>query len=212
MRTLGIALLAVGLVAVPAPARVPERDVVQEQTGKLCGFASTTDPSSPSVQTGVMHGGPVTAAEVTADPAATISLTCTVQVFAPTHAHPDAVSRSAGGGDGVAHLQPTAIGYDLPHEHDQPVYLCSQATVAGQPYYWDALGGAWSTSADVRCVLAAKQRVPPPVVWDYADQADAAVNAVAHQCGDGLDNDLDGRADYPADPGCDSPHDLTEAI
>ena len=33
----------------------------------------------------------------------------------------------------------------------------------------------------------------------------------AAQCNDGVDNDLDGTIDYPADSGCDSATDLTEA-
>ena len=30
------------------------------------------------------------------------------------------------------------------------------------------------------------------------------------QCGDGIDNDGDGAFDYPADPGCSDPTDMTE--
>lgn len=39
--------------------------------------------------------------------------------------------------------------------------------------------------------------------------------AVAHaapQCGDGVDNDLDGKTDYPADPGCASAADNSENV
>lgn len=43
------------------------------------------------------------------------------------------------------------------------------------------------------------------------DFADAPPSPLATQCGDGVDNDLDGRTDYPSDPGCTSSGDTTES-
>jgi hypothetical protein len=36
------------------------------------------------------------------------------------------------------------------------------------------------------------------------------VDFITGKCGDGYDNDLDGRTDYPRDPGCESSFDETE--
>jgi hypothetical protein len=48
-----------------------------------------------------------------------------------------------------------------------------------------------------------------------ADAADASINCENQQrppqCSDGIDNDSDGKADHPADPGCESAADATES-
>lgn len=145
---------SIGLAVVPP--------VQAQAEGLLCSFTSTTDPvSEPDTQTGEIEGGPLTATSTdpnapSADPSASMTLKCTVQVGATgaTHVGPDAASASASA-TGVVVLAPTTISYALPE--DSSVYLCTQVTVNGSVYYYDETNGVWSMSASVDCALAISQ-------------------------------------------------------
>lgn len=122
--------------------------------GVRCGLTSAADPTAEAdIYTGELHGGPLT---VTADPTASITLKCTVQVGATgqVHAGPDAASASASG-TGTAVLPPTAVSYAAPPSAD--VYLCTEVNVNGVTYYYDEANGIWSQSSSASCVLAISQ-------------------------------------------------------
>ena len=127
-------------------------------SGVLCGFTSVTDPTveNGQTQTGEIDGGPV---GDPSKPAATVTLTCTIQVGAAngTHAGADAVSLS-GTGTGVATVGGAAT-YISPE--GQPVFMCSQVTVNGTTYYWDDAAGDWSFSSSAPCSEAIQQEIFP---------------------------------------------------
>ncbi len=69
-------------------------------------------------------------------------------------------------------------------------------------------GGIWRVQLDAR--LAAGARCDGGLTWRCEEGAaclpsvDGVSRCVVPQCADGLDNNSDGRADYPNDPGCDA--------
>ncbi len=116
--------------------------------GLTCGMEATTNLPSSNLETGVAVGGPLTSLPLLGN----IELRCTVQVGGAngTHAGTDlAVVTSSGPGVVVAPGQVTYPASDL-----DPVFLCTQATIAGTTYYWNFGGKNWSTSANVGCALA----------------------------------------------------------
>ena len=132
---------------------------------RRCSFTSITDPTveNGQTQTGEVNGGPVTD---DTQAGASITITCTIQVGGAnaTHAGADAVACS-GNGIGVAEVACQA-SYVSPE--GQPVYLCTQVTVNGTNYYWDAsapgvdpnLPGNWSTTGGL-CNEAISQEIFP---------------------------------------------------
>lgn len=103
--------------------------------GDRCRLASVPDGD---LSEGVLYGGPI---------AATGTLTCTVQVDAPTHDGADAVSRSASGVRVVA-VAPETVWFEAATWQD--VYVCTQFTPAlGAPLYLTEDG--WSTDPAVPC-------------------------------------------------------------
>ena len=133
---------------------------------RRCSFTSITDPTVENGQTqaGQINGGPITD---DTQRGATITITCTIQVGGAnaTHAGADSVS-CAGSGTGVAEVACQA-SYVSPE--GQPVYLCTQVTVNGTTYYWDASAdpsdpnlprGNWSLSGGL-CNEAISQEIFP---------------------------------------------------
>lgn len=117
--------------------------------GRRCGFDTVEDPTveDGDVHTGSLSGGPL----VATSPGAPISMQCTIQVGVANWAHSganEAVAASAAT-PGVTALPPTLVSYFAPT--GQPVYICTQVTVAGSTYYWDDVNGQWSPSSAVAC-------------------------------------------------------------
>ncbi len=82
---------------------------------------------------------------------------------------------------------------------------CSDAdTCPGDPLN-DQDGDGWCADDD-NCPTTSN---PDQMDLDRNGIGDACQNNMA-TCSDGIDNDSDGRPDYPADPGCSSPTDTTE--
>lgn len=122
--------------------------------GETCGFSSLTDPLAPNVQVGSTYSGSVTATGL----GAPVVVTCTVQVGAVnlTHAGPDAAVAVAAGTQTAA-LPPTLISYLWPV--GVRVFFCTEWTVAGTSYYYDAPAGVFSTSNTAQCASAVMQQV-----------------------------------------------------
>src|SRR5262249_8463513 len=70
--------------------------------------------------------------------------------------------------------------------------------------------GAFRLQLDV--ALAASATCDPQGTWRHCGSGLKCQNnhCVATQCADGMDNDGDGKIDYPHDPGCTSPDDDSE--
>lgn len=127
-----------GLVDVaPTPARA--------ETGLVCKFTSTSDPSAEGNHTGELSGGPLFADE----PGAQIALRCTIQVGEATHTAPDAAIATSPTTLAFAVVAPQAVTFTAPP--GTPVYLCTEATVNGQPRYYDARTGQWSNNPQTEC-------------------------------------------------------------
>lgn len=166
MRPIALAALLLGTLVLPAPARAQE--------GFTCGLVSVTDPTGEGdVQTGEVDGGPITATSTdpnapSADPTASMTLRCTVQVGATghTHAGPDAASASASG-TGFVVLPPTQVSFVAPEGTD--TWLCTEVTVNGTVSYWDDVNGTFSSSSSVGCALVISQEIEdppgPPLPW-----------------------------------------------
>ena len=208
MKAFVIAASAAGmLLAGPTPAFA--ESVVMGRDNNLCGFESTPDTNRPGFHIGEVHGGPVvTGAGAPGSPVSTISVRCSVQ-DGSSHAHADLASGWSTNGIGTAYVPPTVISYAF---SGSPVYVCTQAMIDGVNYFWDTVSKQWSLSAGAQCAEAFWQEVPSLVLDDYLNGLDELVNNTLQQCRDGIDNDFDTKTDYPADPDCMSPYDVTEAF
>ena len=150
--------------------------------GRLCSFLSITDLTveGGQRQTGQTNGGPVTD---DTSVGATITLTCTIQVGAAnnTHAGADAVALS-NTGTGAA-LLAGQMSYVSPE--GQPVYLCTQVSVNGTTYYWDAsatgvhpnLPGNWSSTGGL-CNEAIRQEIFPGPFAPLLDIVDPILTGI----------------------------------
>ena len=153
MRRIALAVLAAGIVvsAIPAAYAAPS------PTGVLCGFTSASDPQVEGSQTGEIDGGPVFWTDDT-DPTVTYtgSITCTIQVNAPTHAGPDSCSVTGPETPVVGEVAGTCTYAAASGDN---VYLCTQVDVGGTTLYFadpndPLVDGAWSTDPNVPCGLA----------------------------------------------------------
>lgn len=177
------ALVAGALLVAPAPAHAAPY-------GQPCDYLPFS--SAGAAQTGWLYGGPIGDDTF---PTAAITLRCSIQTGGTNSLHfgPDAVVLT-GNGDGTATIPPTLVSFVS--EPGQPFYVCTQVTVDNfVTYFWDAVSETWSSSNVVPCAEGLVVGGPP----------------VPTQCRDGLDNDLDGATDHPADPDCASADDPLEA-
>ena len=152
--------------------------------GRACGFASITDPTveNGQTQTGQINGGPVTD---DTHVAATITLTCTIQVGGAnaTHAGTDSVSLT-GTGTGTASVVGQA-SYVSPE--GQPVYVCTEVTVNGTTYYRDSINATWSVSAGVECGLSISQEILPGLLGPLLDVLCSTIGTLAPLLGSPVD-------------------------
>lgn len=148
------ALVATLVVGAVSPVSAAPARAVPASTHR-CGLVSATDVSRGfgETQIGTVAGGPV---GDLADPAATVTVTCTVQVGAANSTHAGADAAVVTGAMAAA----GAVSYEM--GDDEPVFLCTQATVGVTTWYWDAGGDDWSTSPGVGCVTAFRQQVVGP--------------------------------------------------
>ena len=138
-----------------AATTVTDALTLDQIEGRRCSFASMTDPSAPGqVQTGEVRGGPIVSS------GASLVLACTIQVGpdSSTHAGADAASAEASG-SGTVTLHPTPLTYSW--TAGDAIRLCSQVTLNGTPYYWNAAANTWSVNSGVPCDVATKQQVAP---------------------------------------------------
>ena len=147
---------------------LPSPSAVGPETTRGCGLVAATDTAT-GLQVGLMNGGPF---GDPSQPTAGTSLTCTIQVGSggATHAGADAVSASSSEGTGLAVLPARSVSYAAPSPGD--VYLCSESSVGGTTYYWDAGAGVWSTSDLVACNRAVVVAQLPPTARDTRAASD----------------------------------------
>ena len=213
----------------PAHAEGPVTD------GLLCGASEMLDPSP---QRGTMRvevdGGPVLLTEADGVTPARGTLVCRIVVSEHWNAHLDAGTDVAGRGTGVLTAGPAVVRVASDWWGD--VFLCTQFVDdrGGVTYYWNDWPGEWSTDPAVPCAVYDVSEpddglellvdsivcpffallFPPegdvPSVWDCPPYGNREPLPYNLGCADGLDDDADGLADYPADPGCASADDPDE--
>ncbi|MDQ1711811.1 MAG: endoglucanase [Frankiaceae bacterium] len=183
-----------------APAARTTYAVEGPARGPLCAL----DALAPSTDggTATITAGPIALVD-DADPAAehTGHVTCTVQLGGDRHNDADTFAVTGPDTARVIGLTARASFTTAPD-----VRLCTEVVIDGATLYWDddgtetGLDSHWSAGADARC---------GPAFGGSADQTYGAARALADgmppvtvACNDGKDNDDDGLADYPADPGC----------
>lgn len=141
---------ALACLALTAPAS-PAGAGPHESLSFTCGFSLVDDPTirdGRQTRVGEMDGGPVLLGDGERG-----SLTCTIQVDGPTHAHPDDVSLTGPATDRVAVVPASAFAITA-HRYAL-LYLCTQVDVEGAPpYYWDGDTGAFSHDPTASCSLA----------------------------------------------------------
>ena len=99
----------------------------------------------------------------------------------------------------------TEFDGELPHGEGKRTYAASGAVYAGQWAGGEPTGtGDWRhpSSGEVR-----RGSFVNGVLHGDGEETDPLTPA---ECGDGEDNDADGRIDFPADPQCNGPGDLSE--
>jgi hypothetical protein len=203
-----LAASAAVLLVAPNPAWADD-SVASGRDANYCGFLSVPDSSRPGYHVGVIHGGPVNAGfGAPGSAASSISIRCSLQ-DAPQHSSADLASGWSTNGIGVSYVPPTVINYPW---LDRPLWICTEATIDGSKYFWDAVNRQWSPSSGVACMEGGWIDVEVPRLDDYTQAVDELLNNTLQQCRDGVDNDLDGLTDYPNDPGCRSPYDVTEVF
>jgi hypothetical protein len=164
------AVLAVAVGSLNLAVVAPAEAQVGVAEGRRCSFNSITDPTlEGDAQTGQINGGPLVATA----PAATIQMTCTIQVGANTHNGGDACAAPGPASLQVGFVTPTACTYDSPE--GVPVYMCTQATINGVTYYWDAGPpdpgtGTWSTSSASYCNEALSVEIFPGPICTVTPQ------------------------------------------
>lgn len=183
MKTIAaLAIAVVALVPVPAEARpsredinvhvaVPDVSTQSRAAGLTCGLVAVTDlTGEPDVHVGVLFGGPLAP---TSPLLATVSVKCSVQVGAAASTHAGADNASASsllplpGANAAAGLVQYVI------DEGQPLFVCTQVTVNGQDFYWNAATLSWSTSSAVPCKEAIRQQLYPLVAEPLFPALDA---------------------------------------
>lgn len=184
------------VAAVAAASLVPSAARAAVHTeGILCSLAGA-DSAADGTVTGELHGEFVVYGGAIIDGVQGGALTCTIQVDAPTHDGPDADAVTGPYSEYVAAAS-GSVRFALPP--GATAYVCtSMRFTDGVVRYYDrsAAGSSnegWTADpTGAPCDLA---YVPP---------------VVSLQCNDGIDNDGNGVADYPQDPGCTSSADNGE--
>jgi hypothetical protein len=161
-----VATAAIGLTGT-SQATPPVSPVAN---GTRCSYAAIDDPSGePDHMLGFVTGGPLTASL----PAATISMRCTIQVGGAnaTHAGADSCSADSDPSLQVTELPATPCHYIRPA--GVPVFICTQATINGMTWYWDATVAVqgpvgeldveigWTPSSSAMCDESVSQEVFP---------------------------------------------------
>jgi hypothetical protein len=146
----------------------------------------------------------------------------------------------AGRGTGVLTAGPAVVRYTADASDIVSLCSEFVDDSDGVTYYWDDVVGEWSTDPATECSFTVYQDDGGPQLADLIDATVCPVLAVGFPpegdvswiwdcppygnapppppplvgpylgCDDGVDDDLDGMADYPADPGCTSPTDPDE--
>jgi hypothetical protein len=159
-----IIIAGLAAAALTVPSTVAQATTSDPGPGRLCGFASITDPNTEGggVQTGVVDGGPLVLVDDTGAPGSG-TLVCTIQVGESTHVGTDQAGASAHG-TGVVVLPPAQISYESPT--GVSVYLCTEfidddpAPGDTDPtLYWNSsndptVEGSWSEDPNAACSLA----------------------------------------------------------
>ena len=157
MRKVVIAAVALASAAFAVPA-----EAQSDPVGRRCSFTSVTDPTveNGQTQTGQINGGPIGQPD---NPAATVTLTCTIQVGAANSQHSGGASVSCTATNTGATSLACQASYVSPE--GQPVYLCTEVTISGKgTFYWDANlnegAGGWSRTGGL-CNEAISQEIFP---------------------------------------------------
>jgi hypothetical protein len=219
MRALVVAALLTTAFAVPAQANpLPTGPV-----GAKCAFNSTTDVTREAGwQIGEWRAGPLVTAEGG-------TLQCDIVVNGVVAAPPVSAGAVAGA---VVVIPPTPLSYQATAADE--ILLCTTWHGASGDLYWhepsSVLPGFWdSTPGNCSGPTSIEPNDPECSIWKAIDrragtniaeiwqgcesysELPVGVPSVAPQCSDGVDNDLDGRTDYPDDPDCTSPSGALEA-
>jgi hypothetical protein len=171
LRTSAALVVGLGFAVGVVPANAGPQPPNNIANGRRCSFASEYDPRfEGDTQSGTMNGGPL----VAVSPGATIELICTIQTGGAnsTHAGTDSVTTTSG-----PMLQVAAFAADEVFQYiaapNQPVFMCSQAIIAGTTYYWDATVATpgpvsqldtavgWTTNSGATCNEAISQETYP---------------------------------------------------
>jgi hypothetical protein len=139
--------LVPAFVLATALSYVPAAHATPDPVGLLCGYITTAYPPARLREAGAVQAGPLVVDDATG------SITCTIQVGAPTHDGPDAAVVTGPVTNGVL-LAAGTVDYVLPP--DTSVFVCTRLDLAGGPaLYWDVgdpvNDGSWSTDPAVPC-------------------------------------------------------------
>lgn len=121
--------------------------------------------------------------------------------------------------DNATHVHIVSTGYG--HSHGGTVTLSVQVLPSGTTVWSTTVDSSASASMNVDAFFGVQTQVTGVRITSSPFQSQSyhsfsgtdlvTVDTATVQCQDGIDNDADGKVDYPNDPGCSSPTDVTEA-
>ncbi len=168
--------------------------------GGNCQVSVTFNPTTDSNSTGTAEYGKLTIADDGKTTSQSVSLSGTAFGAVPTPTATDTPTATATATDtptatATATATDTATATSTPTATDTAT-ATDIATPTSTP-----TATATATATDT----AAPTSTPTATATSTATATPTPTAIVSHQCSDGIDNDMDGYVDYPADPGCSSP-------